>query len=212
MSIDDMARKNQEQAVKELRDEVCKLKRYLHDPISGPVLERYYAEMERQDTLMNTGQEKNSLILILLSLLSTLFVSPFPNIPAPEESKGSGLKYDADKLRLDLIPPEIIQMLGEVFTYGGKKYGEGNWEKGLSEDRLIGAARRHELAFAKGEEIDQDSGLPHLAHAAWNLLIAQTLRERAKLENMTRAAREKMLGIKTRKMGSCVVQDQQEKE
>jgi len=94
-----------------------------------------------------------------------------------------GTKYDSGKLRLDLIPPEIIQVLGEIFTFGCERYGEGNWAKGLSENRLIAAARRHDLAFAQGEEMDPDSGLPHLAHAAWNLLIAQTLRERNKAEN-----------------------------
>jgi len=47
-----------------------------------------------------------------------------------------GIKHDAGKLRLDLIPPEAIRALGEVLTYGTNKYGDRNWEKGISEDRL----------------------------------------------------------------------------
>lgn len=35
-----------------------------------------------------------------------------------------GLKHDAGKLRLDLIPPEAIRVLGEVLTCGTDKYGD----------------------------------------------------------------------------------------
>lgn len=90
-----------------------------------------------------------------------------------------GEKHDNGKLRLDLIPPEVIEMLGEVYTYGARKYGERNWEKGFEEGRLLAAARRHDLAMAKGEVIDPESNLPHAAHAAWNLLTLETLRRRA---------------------------------
>ena len=95
----------------------------------------------------------------------------------------TGTKFDDGKLRLDLIPPEFIEMLGKIFTMGAKRYGDRNWEKGIDEGRLIAAARRHDLAHAwaegdREEEIDRDSGVPHLAHAAWNYLAAATLNMR----------------------------------
>ena len=40
-----------------------------------------------------------------------------------------GLKHDGDKLRLDLLSPEIIEAVGAVMTYGAEKYGEGNYKK-----------------------------------------------------------------------------------
>lgn len=89
-----------------------------------------------------------------------------------------GTKHDNGKLKLDLIPPEIIEMLGEVFQYGSGKYGRNNWEKGFADDRLIAAALRHYVEYAKGNRYDEDSGLPHLAQAAWNLLILETLKRR----------------------------------
>lgn len=89
--------------------------------------------------------------------------------------KDYGLKYDQGKLRLDLIPPEIIEGLGQVFTLGAEKYGIGNWEKGFEPGQLLAAARRHDLALAKGEFIDPDSGLPHGFHAAWNYAVLTTL-------------------------------------
>jgi hypothetical protein len=42
-------------------------------------------------------------------------------------------------------------------------------EEGIGWKRVFGAAMRHLWAFWKGEEIDPESGLPHLAHAAWNI-------------------------------------------
>lgn len=92
----------------------------------------------------------------------------------------TGTKYDAGKLRLDLIHPEVLEALGKVYTYGSIKYGDRNWENGLDEDQLIAASRRHQLAYAKGEQLDQESGLPHLAQAAWCLLTIHALQEMQK--------------------------------
>lgn len=93
-----------------------------------------------------------------------------------------GLKADDNKLRLDLIPPEVIEMLGEIYTCRADKYGPGNWEHGFEDGRLLAAARRHDLAIAKGERIDPESGLPHAAHAAWNYLTDEILRRRAEID------------------------------
>jgi len=82
-----------------------------------------------------------------------------------------GLKHDAGKLRLDLIPPEAIRALGEVLTYGANKYDDRNWGKGISEDRLYAALQRHLLAWREGKAKDKESGLSSLAHALCNLAM-----------------------------------------
>jgi len=76
-----------------------------------------------------------------------------------------GVKYDQAKSRLDLIPPETIQALGDVLTYGAVKYGDHNWLKGMQWHRLFGAAMRHLWAFWSGKDLDEESKLPHLYHA-----------------------------------------------
>lgn len=76
-------------------------------------------------------------------------------------------KDDQDKIRFDLIPPGPLQDLAAIYTMGAKKYADRNWEKGLSWGRVFGAVMRHLWAFWKGEDNDPESGLPHLAHAAW---------------------------------------------
>ena len=81
------------------------------------------------------------------------------------------MKYDGEKVRLDLLPADPIIDVGKVLTYGAKKYSERNWEKGLAWSRCYGAALRHLLAWHKGETTDPETGLNHLAHAACEILF-----------------------------------------
>lgn len=106
-------------------------------------------------------------------------------------NNSSGRKDDNGKLQLNLIPPEVIEMLGEIYTYGANKYGAGNWEKGFEEGRLIAAGRRHDLAIAKGERLDPDSGLSHAAHAAWNYLTDEILKRREEIDEYKEIEKDK---------------------
>ena len=76
-------------------------------------------------------------------------------------------KYDNEKERFDLIPPGPLLELARVYTYGAGKYADRNWEKGLAWGRIFAAIMRHLWKFWRGEWVDDESGLPHLAHAAW---------------------------------------------
>jgi hypothetical protein len=76
-------------------------------------------------------------------------------------------KHDQQKTRLELIPPEFLEGVGKVLTFGAKKYAAGNWASGDGFDwsRLYGALLRHMMAWANGEDVDPESGLSHLYHA-----------------------------------------------
>ena len=90
----------------------------------------------------------------------------------------AGIKYDKGKLRLDLVSPEFEKGLASVLTYGAEKYGPGNWEKGLKYSRVFGAIRRHLLAWQLGEDLDSETGIHHLHHAACELMFLSTYEER----------------------------------
>ena len=81
---------------------------------------------------------------------------------APQE----GVKFDADKARYDLIPPEIEEAIAQVLTFGATKYGQRNWEKGMAWGRPYAALRRHMGAWWSGEDKDPETGMPHTWHAA----------------------------------------------
>jgi hypothetical protein len=90
----------------------------------------------------------------------------------------NGIKHDADKPRIDLVPPSGIIEAAKVFTYGAEIYGEHNWKRGIAFSRLYAALQRHMLAWWGGEDDDQESGLPHLSHALANLCMIIDLREK----------------------------------
>jgi hypothetical protein len=81
-----------------------------------------------------------------------------------------GRKYDKGKVRYELLPPAFIEAVAKVLTYGAAKYDDDNWLK-IDKERYYGALMRHIIAWRKGENLDRESGLPHLAHAACNLLF-----------------------------------------
>ena len=89
----------------------------------------------------------------------------------------------ATELRYDLIPPEVLQALAEVYTYGEKKYGADNWKKATwgvgpsakDTDRFYGALMRHMEAHRKGELYDSESGLLHVSHALTNISFITVL-------------------------------------
>ena len=79
--------------------------------------------------------------------------------------KKQGTKHDSDKLRYDLVPPEALEEVVKVLTFGAGKYTDRNWEKGINYGRVYGALMRHMQAFWKGEDKDAESGISHLSHA-----------------------------------------------
>lgn len=83
-----------------------------------------------------------------------------------------GKKLDNDKNRLDLIDPAFILGVGEILTFGAKKYKPNNWQT-LSDpqNRYYSAAMRHLLAWRAGELKDKESGISHILHAACNLMF-----------------------------------------
>lgn len=88
------------------------------------------------------------------------------------QQKTQGMKNDEGKNRLDLIEPRFIEGVGEVLTFGAKKYEPNNWQKVEdAENRYYAAALRHLMAWRRGEKIDLESGLSHLKHAATNIMF-----------------------------------------
>lgn len=89
-----------------------------------------------------------------------------------------GMKFDDDKVRLELLPPEALWGTAKILTFGAKKYADRNWEKGINYSRVYGAMLRHMTAWWMGENEDPETGLSHLHHAACCVAFLQTYTER----------------------------------
>jgi len=78
-----------------------------------------------------------------------------------------GVKHDHGKARFDLIPPEPLWALADLYTKGAEKYEDRNWEKGMRWGRVFAALMRHAWKWWSGEEYDPEDGQHHLISVAW---------------------------------------------
>lgn len=83
-----------------------------------------------------------------------------------------GRKDTEGKDPWDLLPWEPIQQIVKVLGFGLRKYSRGNW-KFVPEprDKYFSALMRHLVSWRDGEQINPESGLPHLAHAGCCLVF-----------------------------------------
>ena len=72
--------------------------------------------------------------------------------------------------RLELLPPEALERIAEVYAFGAQKYAPNNWLRGYDWSLSYGALQRHLNAFWRGEDLDPETGLTHLAHAGFHVL------------------------------------------
>jgi hypothetical protein len=81
-------------------------------------------------------------------------------------SAGGAMKFDDDKLPVNLLSTEALLQTAAVLKFGADKYHANNWRDGFAWSRPLAAAMRHIMAYNDGEDKDPESGLSHLAHAA----------------------------------------------
>jgi hypothetical protein len=95
-----------------------------------------------------------------------------------DQDLSQGTKLDTGKVRMDLLPPELLFGVAKVLEFGANKYAARNWEKGMDWGRVFGALMRHMWAWWKGEKTDPETGMSHLWHAATNIAFLIAYEER----------------------------------
>lgn len=125
--------------------------------------------------LENNGRDPN------LQTSGYIQAVPTPRVwPEPQPGKqdfdgtvdGGGYKKrmdDPKKLQPSMIPPTFIEGVTQVLMFGAKKYARGNWMRGMSFTDVLDAIKTHTLAIERGEDLDADSGLPHIYHIGCGL-------------------------------------------
>ena len=87
-----------------------------------------------------------------------------------DDPKGSAGQL---KTPMQFIPLNALGPVSEVMKGGAEKYGQNNWltSDGVGLLTYKGAILRHLTAIDRGEDMDPESGQPHLAHIAASCLI-----------------------------------------
>ena len=70
-----------------------------------------------------------------------------------------------------LSAKESLNGLAKVYEFGAKKYARNNWKRGLTYLTLVSSLMRHLTKFVCGEDLDEESKLPHVDHVLWNAQI-----------------------------------------
>jgi hypothetical protein len=66
-----------------------------------------------------------------------------------------------------LVPAALSLCVSKVMQLGAKKYGAYNWRsKKVRATVYLAAAQRHLLQALDGQDVDEESGQSHFAHAA----------------------------------------------
>ena len=110
------------------------------------------------------------------------------------------LRYNTGKTQWSLLPWDQLESMIKVLEYGAHKYsvfadskgnqilgkdisveeskalvlissGRDNWKKGFPVNELWDSCLRHIQALMTGEELDKESGLPHLGHVLCNIVF-----------------------------------------
>lgn len=93
------------------------------------------------------------------------------------DDRGSGARFNSGKPMMSLIPLIGLRSAAQVFEYGKAKYAAWNWAKGMPWSVPVDCMLRHLEAIQRGEDIDPESGLPHIGHLMCNALMLATYRE-----------------------------------
>ena len=100
---------------------------------------------------------------------------------APDDPKGAA---GAKKPPMHLLPPDALLETARVLGFGAANYGPWNFiNANVCAHTYIAAIGRHWTAYAKGQDIDPDSGLLHMAHIAANCFILMTAAQQGTLND-----------------------------
>lgn len=107
---------------------------------------------------------------------------------------GRGYKDKENKPKYDLIPAWPMDDLARVYTYGAEKVARKkgcsveeaahNWRQGIPFSECLAATLRHVFKIVRGEWLDDESGLPHAAHACfWLFAMLEFKRFKPELDD-----------------------------
>jgi len=83
-----------------------------------------------------------------------------------------GHRDDGRKLRWHLIPIPALLAFCRVWHAGGKKYGDGNWRKGMSYSRIYRSMHSHLYKWlCTNSSYDNELGTHHLMMVAWGCFV-----------------------------------------
>lgn len=107
-----------------------------------------------------------------------------------QQPQGQEAKLDKGKMRISIVPLQIISDIAEVREYGIAKYKDpDNWRR-VDVERYANALFRHFAAFLRDtRSADAESGIAHYKHMACNMaFICELMAWQMCMDNVNRCA------------------------
>ena len=106
-------------------------------------------------------------------------VKDFEQALLDRDKNEQALRYNQGKLEWSLVDFDSLEGLVRVLEYGKDKYARDNWRLGMPVTQVTESLMRHLFAFAKGEDVDPESGCRHISHVLCNAMFLEyILREK----------------------------------
>jgi hypothetical protein len=106
-------------------------------------------------------------------------VKEFEQALLDRDKNEQALRYNQGKLEWSLVDFDSLEGLVRVLEYGKDKYARDNWKLGMPVTQVTESLMRHLFAFAKGEDVDPESGCRHISHVLCNAMFLEyILREK----------------------------------
>jgi hypothetical protein len=96
-----------------------------------------------------------------------------------KKKRKTGLRFNDGKVRWRNVPLFLLEDLMKVGHEGEKKYDTFNFLNGMYVNDCLDSAKRHMMKAEspKHSDLDSETKLHHLSHAAWNLIVARYMIE-----------------------------------
>jgi hypothetical protein len=98
--------------------------------------------------------------------------------------------------QFSLVPPYPLTLLAKLYNFGVAKYAAHNWRNGYDWSKSYDAAMRHMTQFWEGEDIDEETGTPHVICAVFHMFaLAQFMKDFPEYDDRFKVA-EKFTSLK----------------
>jgi len=104
------------------------------------------------------------------------FSYPLPDGEVRTTSSTGGMKGVKPE-RYSLIPVEALDIMARLYGFGAEKYEAHNWRKGYEWTKSFDSLFRHATSALRGEDLDPETGLPHLAGVVFHCFTLMVFAE-----------------------------------